>query len=335
MSSESASAIDGWLLPRLACPKDGGALTLSGDTLCCAEGHEYWVADGVPVLLPPDIEPTISVALETLEMAAQRRLLARAEVETVHPYVQRSVAATNSNLYRHMVGRLSSYPIPDLPLPNSDGGAFLDIGSNWGRWCIAAARRGYIPVGVDPCLEALLAAQSVARQCGVRAYFVAADSRYLPFRDGSFDAAYSYSVFQHLSKENARLSIGEIGRTLKAGGVAKVQLLNSFGARSIQVQAMRGFRLAIGFETRYWRPSEMRRVFTDAIGPSRLQMDSFFTQGRQTDRALFRAGGRLLVSLSNFLMRMKWLWPVCDNLFVCARKPKLPDADGGKGAAPS
>ena len=60
------------------------------------------------------------------------------------------VAATNGFMYLHLLGKLSEYPIPDLRLPEGNGTPLLDVGCNWGRWSIAAARKGYAATGVDP-----------------------------------------------------------------------------------------------------------------------------------------------------------------------------------------
>src|SRR5204862_87976 len=74
----------------------------------------------------------------------------------------------------------------------------------WGRWCFAAARRGYVPIGIDPSLEAIAAGRRIARQLGVDAHFLVADARRLPFRDDAVDVAFSYSVFQHFAKANVQ-----------------------------------------------------------------------------------------------------------------------------------
>src|SRR6267143_4955553 len=70
----------------------------------------------------------------------------------------------------------------------------------WGRWTIAAARAGYTPIGMDLHIDALEAASRVSRQVGVRADYVCADVEHLPFRSGSIDVFFSYSVLQHLER---------------------------------------------------------------------------------------------------------------------------------------
>jgi 2-polyprenyl-3-methyl-5-hydroxy-6-metoxy-1,4-benzoquinol methylase len=87
-----------------------------------------------------------------------------------------SFAATNGMLYIRLIGKLTDYPIPYLRLPPGEGKRFLEIGCNWGRWCIAAARMGYRPVGIDPSLKGIRAARQVALHLGIQAHYVAADA---------------------------------------------------------------------------------------------------------------------------------------------------------------
>src|SRR6266404_5612539 len=71
---------------------------------------------------------------------------------------------------------------------------------------------------------------------GVDALFVVGDGRYLPFHDGIFDQAFSYSVLQHLSKDNARATLREIHRVLRPDGASMIQMANKLGPRSLYNQ---------------------------------------------------------------------------------------------------
>ncbi len=110
-----------------------------------------------------------------------------------------------------------------------------------GRWSIAAAKKGYCVIGMDPSLGAVAAARRVAKQCNVNANFVVGDARYLPFQKDVFDIAYSYSVIQHFSKQDARKTFVEIGRALKSDGTALIQMPTVFGLRCLYNQIRRGF----------------------------------------------------------------------------------------------
>jgi SAM-dependent methyltransferase len=325
-----AAAIDPWLLDHLACPTHGGRLDWLSEALRCPGGCRFAVVHGVPIMLPVDLGPVTHenahagrsdaanpVAAGILHNASPR-------ADAIDDWVQEMVAHTNSTLYTHLAGRLTDYPIPSLPLPPAQGGAtFLDIGCGWGRWSIAAARQGYLAVGVDTSLRAALAAARVARQLDVRTQFVVADSRYLPFRPRTFDIAYSYSVLQHFAKHDVVATLASLKPLLRPGGVTKLHLLNAVGLRSLTVQLRRGFRAARGFETRYWSIGEMLRVFEHKLGPSHLEVDGFFVQGRYEDRTLFRWRHRAIVEVSRALVRLCGKLPplvgLADNLFVVTR----------------
>src|SRR5208283_2531110 len=219
----------------LVCPRDKGDLRLDAGRLVCGQGHSYAVIEGVPILLVSDVEQThiegaraLAIA-ETGDASSLRKFNVGAH--EIDPFVKNAIGATNGGLYQHLVGKLTEYPIPHLRLPPGRNQSFLEIGCNWGRWCIAAARSGYRPVGIDPSLKSIRAANRVARQLGVAATYVVADGRYLPFRDRSFDQIFSYSVLQHLSKENATVTLSEIRRVMDSGGSALVQMPNVFGVR--------------------------------------------------------------------------------------------------------
>jgi ubiquinone/menaquinone biosynthesis C-methylase UbiE len=119
-------------------------------------------------------------------------------------------------------------------------------GCNWGRWSIAAARKGYRVVGIDPSLGGVLAARRAAKSLSIEADFIVADARHLPFKDVSLDNVFSYSVIQHLSKPDALKSFAEIARILKPSGKSLIQMPNAFGIRNLYHQApdiSRGRRL--------------------------------------------------------------------------------------------
>ena len=329
-------------LRLLACPRDQRPLIPSDPStspgtrpwpsaaLACGEGHRYPVVEGIPILLRDDVEQTHWAAVLSLESARLGAALddwaAPAPREGVHHFVQEAIGATGGNLYRSLIGRLPKYPIPDIPLEEGRGRTLVDIGCNWGRWTIAAARRGYRPIGIDPSLQALLAARAVCAQLGVDADFVIGDARHLPLRSASIDTAFSYSVIQHFSKTDAAQAAADIGRVLAPGGTALVQMPNVYGVRCLVQQARRRFREPQKFEVRYWSPPELRRAFERAIGPTRLSVDGFFSLNAQPAEAdLLPVHLRALVHTSAALARVANHVPplvnVADSLWVRASKP--------------
>ncbi|MEP6783522.1 MAG: methyltransferase domain-containing protein [Acidobacteriota bacterium] len=342
--------VDPWYVSNLVCPRDQQALTLHEEQLRCPSQHAYPVVDGVPVMLIDDRAQTIDIAnaslrrsqsalrderapdlhLESLgiseaEKAGVLDLVARGS--TIDPVVAYLVAATNGLMYRHLIGSLDRYPLPELPLPDGGGRSLLDVGCSWGRWTFAAGRRGYQAVGIDPSLGAIMAARRVARELGADARFVVGDARHLPFASGRFECVYSYSVLQHLSRPDASQAVKEIGRVLAPGGTAKVQMPTAFGIRCLYHQARRGFREGRGFEVRYWSLPALRRLFTARVGASRVEVDCYFGIGLQrADEPLMTTRLRRILSASEWLKRasrrFRPLTWVADSVFIEAARAR-------------
>ena len=275
--------VDPRLLEFIVCPRDRTSLRESGRQLICEQGHAYGVVDGVPVLIVEEVAFTHCDAQRALAATqAETPLLMPAPVDNqIDPWVNKWIAATNGALYSHLQGKLQEYPIPNLHLPPGQGRLFLEVGCNWGRWCIAAARAGYRPIGVDPSLGGVRAARHVAAQLGLDALFVVGDGRYLPFRDSVFDQGFSYSVLQHLSKDNTRTTLREIRRVLRSEADCLIQMANKLGPRSLYNQARLRFMKTQGFEVRYWLPGELLSAFREELGPTELEVDGYFSLNPQ------------------------------------------------------
>lgn len=313
----------------LVCPRDKQSLRQEKEHLVCEHGHSYAIIEGVPIMLLSDVEQTHIEGTRALAIAesGDSSSLPRFTVEKdeIDPFVRNAIGATNGGLYQHLVGNLKEYPIPNLRLPPGENRTFLEIGCNWGRWCIAAARAGYRAVGVDPSLKGIRAAIRVAKQLGVSATYVVADGRHLPFRDQSFDQIFSYSVLQHLSKENAKETLSEIRRTVRVGGCSLVQMPNVFGIRCVYHELRRGFREGRDFEVRYWKPKELLSSFGERVGPSEVQVDGYFSLNAQvSDLRLFPIQYRLLVRTSEFLRglsnKLPFITTFADSLYVSSRR---------------
>jgi 2-polyprenyl-3-methyl-5-hydroxy-6-metoxy-1,4-benzoquinol methylase len=221
--------------------------------------------------------------------------------EAVDEHVLASLIKTHGNLYRG--ARLTRYPIPRFPLPDGAGRTLLDIGCNWGRWTIAASRAGWRATGIDRAKKSVGAACRVAEQLGVDAEYVVGDARELPFGGGSFDAVFSYSVLQHLSKGDVPKVVEEIRRVLRPGGIAWIEMPNARGPLNLVRQARRGFSAGAGQDVRYWTLAELRETF-GRIGPVTISADGFLTINPQlSDLDLLPPRSRLVVRVSDALRR--------------------------------
>ena len=326
-------AVDPRLLQYIVCPRDRSSLRENGSELVCQQGHTYGVVDGVPVLLVEQEEVAFTHCDAQRALAATHtdspNLMPGPVGNEIDPWVNKWISATNGALYRHLEGKLREYPIPNLRLPPGNGRLFLEVGCNWGRWCVAAARLGYRPIGVDPSLGGIRAARHVAAQLGVDALYVVGDGRYLPFRDEIFDQAFSYSVLQHLSKENVRTTLREIRRVLRPGGESLIQMANKLGPRSLYNQARHRFVKTQGFEVRYWLPGELRAAFRQELGPTAIEVDGFFSLNPQISDIRFLPWKyRAVVRASEVLRKTSRILPplryVSDSLYLRTTTPSIP-----------
>lgn len=317
-----------WLKKNLTCPRHGIHVSIDGAAVCCPRGCSYPVVDGIPVMLLGEVPPTHDAMRKSLAEASDKDHLIAAENSSadqnrdrIDPHVQAVVSATCGILYKDLVGKLQRYPIPNLRLPVGNNRLFLDVGCNWGRWCVAAANKGYRSIGLDPDLGAILAARKVARRMNASAAFVVADARHIPFAEAAIDVVFSYSVLQHFAKPDARQALAEFARVTKPSGTALVQMPNAFGFRSLYHQLRRGFRQARHFEVRYWTPRELLRCFNAELGPTHLSVDGFFGLGIQPSdidllpiryRTVVRCS-EMLRSMSKFVPGLSWF---ADSLYA-------------------
>ncbi len=333
--------MDAWLKENLVCPRDHMPLGFKGAVLACPQNHKYPLIDDIPIMLVEEVRPAQSECSKTLKQSTHPRPEQPVHREApawgaVDPFVQKAVGATCGALYASLRGKLAAYPIPELRLPSVSGKRFLELGCNWGRWCISATRRGYAPVGIDHNLNAIRAAYRIAKQLKVPAVYLVADMRRLPFATGCFDTVFSYSVLQHFSKSDVREAVSEAGRVLRPSRKTLIQMPNLYGLRNVLVRFRRGFREPAGFEVRYWHPKELERLFQQLIGPTRLLADGYFSLNAQiSDLPLLPLKSRFIVYCSNLLRKLTSIAPplkyLADSLYVEAIRRPPPGASNKRG----
>ena len=328
----------GWLEENTACPHDGQPLSWAETACTCDRGHRFPIVHGVPVLLRDDVRPSHDLwrttAADVARLSSDANAAATPSANTIDPFVEGSLVGTCGNLYRGHKKPLLRYPLPTLNLPPGEGRIFLDVGSNWGRWSLAAAQLGYRVVAIDPSLDAALAGTRVARQLGLCVAFLVADARHMPFRDHTADVVFSYSVLQHLEKRVARDVLKEIARTSQYGGLVRIQMANRYGIRQLvnrtaeqigaAIRALtRNRRPPYSFRVRHWTLAELRRTFTELIGPATVSVDGFLSlNARASDVDLLRPSSAFVVQASEALCRLSEAWPglsdFADSVFVDA-----------------
>lgn len=308
----------------VVCPADRSRLERADDVVRCNSGHTFHVRDGIPLLLLPDERPTQEGYWAIGDEYYRDDPLEPSDPGSIDPYVRKILHATCGNLYIDPA-RFVTYPIPELRLPHGEGRSFLDVGSNWGRWTIAAVRKGYRAIGIDPSLGAVRAGYRVAHELGVAADFAVADGRHLPFPDGSLETVFSYSVLQHFAEDDAIASIREMARVAVRGATILVQMPSRYGVRNLQQWARRGFSAGRNFDVRYWSPRRLRTIFEELVGPTTIEVDGYFSLNPQASdiEHLSRLRGSV-VRVSESLRKASELLPplalLADSVYVRAVK---------------
>lgn len=315
-----------WLVDHLVCPREKNKLELKNETLICTDGHAYPIYEEIPIMLVDEAEITHDYINQTLKRVSGPRTCDKfakgvLTSKQIDEYVQGEVPYTSGNLYFSVQYKLPRYPIPGLRLPQGNGERLLDVGCNWGRWSIAAAQKGYKPIGIDPSLDAVLAARRVSKQLGVDTCFVVGDARFLPFASDAFDIVFSYGVFQHFSKENVKISLDEVVRVLKPYGKTLFQMPNKYGIRQYQQHRRRGFTEGEGFDVRYWTPHELIETFETKFGDTKMTTDCYFGLGIQAnDVDLLPLKYKAVVYSSEILRKLsdiiKPLTKVADSVYL-------------------
>jgi len=346
--------IDDWYINNLVDPVDKSKLIYDdkGGYLVSNGGRYYPIVDGIPVMLVPDILQSINVANNSIETAYRIKrdglspdelyinTLGISEEEkkichdlyksgnsSIDPVVLVIIAATSGYAYKHMIGNsgLADYPIPNIRIPEGNGELILDIGCNWGRWSISAARKGYQVVGIDPQLGAIAAAKRVTQKMGLNIRFVCGDGRCLPFAAEKFERVFSYSVLQHFSKEDAKRTINEVSRVLKYEGESLIQMANMFGVRSLQHQFRRGFKTPTDFDVRYYSPWELSKLFKSFLKIFNTSADCYFGLGWQwSDYRFMPKRYKLILIFSEMFRRISDkvtpLKMIADSIYIRAKK---------------
>lgn len=349
----SSIVVDQWYIDNLVCPIDKSKLILHGNYLVSDAGRRYPVVDGIPVMLVESATQTIEAAtssltvanrflnsttendrffIDTLNLTETERHQLFKTIEDgnpseVDPVISFLVGATNGMAYKNLRGRLKRLPIPDIPstlnLPTD--GNLLDIGSNWGRWSISAGlHRNGLVVGLDPTLGAIAAARRLAAQKGVYFRGVVGDARFLPFKEQTFTAVFSYSVLQHLARADAASAVSEISRILAPNGICVVQMPNRNGIRCLWHQFRRSFAEGEGFDVRYWSLAQLRSLFKP-VGSTIFKVDCFLGIGLQAaDLDMLTGLGRtaLLFSerLKNAFGTDGFITHLADSVWVVSKR---------------
>ncbi len=196
--------------------------------------------------------------------------------------VQQQIAATNGIQYVDRIGKLNDYPRYELPVKKADKGLMLDIGNGWGRWLVAGAEKGYIPVGIDLRLEFCQTSRNTLQSAGYKGYTIVADLKEIPFNDNLFNLVWSFSVIQHTHKKRMLNCLKDIQRILVPGGFTKLEFPNKNGIRNKTGPAKQYATQADDYDSwavRYYTINEYREIFNTVFGNFKFTNHSFLGIG--------------------------------------------------------
>lgn len=196
--------------------------------------------------------------------------------------VQQQIAATNGIQYVDRIGKLKDYPSYELPVKKVVDGLMLDIGTGWGRWLVAGADKGYIPIGIDLRLEFCQAARQTLLASGKNGYTVVADLKEIPFKNDLFEFVWSFSVIQHTHKDRLMKCLADINRILVPGGFTKLEFPNKDGIRNHSGPAKKYLSKADDYNSwvvRYYTINEYKNIFKNIFGNFSFSNHSFLGIG--------------------------------------------------------
>ena len=246
--------------------------------------------------------------------------------------VQQHVAATNGVHYIDRIGKLEEYPQFELPVEKVEKGIMLDIGNGWGRWLVAGANKGYIPIGIDIRLEFCQTAKETLKNLNKKGYSIVADLQNLPFDTGVFDLVWSYSVIQHTHKKRLLKCLEHINRILKKEGYAFLEFPNKSGIRNRfgpVKEAQKNADDMNSWDVRYYTIPEYKNIFRNYFTGFEFRNHSFLGIGvLREDLKYVSLKNKILCSFSlmgSFFTRViPGLKNISDSIYIKVRKKADP-----------
>ena len=250
--------------------------------------------------------------------------------------VQQQIAATNGKHYTDKVGKLMDYPIYELPVSGVEKGLMLDIGSGWGRWLVAGANKGYIPIGVDIRLEFCEAALTSLNALGKTGYVLVGDLKNLPFKSDIFDLVWSFSVIQHTHKKRLLNCLEHINRIIKMDGYTLLEFPNKYGIKNRfgNVQATEAEKDDYNsWEVRYYSIDEYREIFEKIFRNFQYKNHSLIGIGILKDDLKYVSfKNKILSGISLFGSMLTNIIPgltkISDSIYIKAYKDKNTSEEG-------
>jgi ubiquinone/menaquinone biosynthesis C-methylase UbiE len=111
------------------------------------------------------------------------------------------------------------------------GGVVLDVGCGTGLFFSQVAAQASMVVGIDISRKLLLKAGDKAKKLS-NVFVMQVDADHLPFREGSFDAVFAFTVLQNMPKPSETLCelkwVAKLGGSVAVTGLKKAFPLDEF-----------------------------------------------------------------------------------------------------------
>ena len=148
---------------------------------------------------------------------------------------------------------------------------------------VAAAQKGYIPVGIDIKQRACENSLAVLQDMGIKGYVILADLQEIPFQDNLFEQVWSFSVIQHTHRSRALNCLKEIYRILQPQKSCKLEFPLKTGfwnkwviSKRINKKEEDDFD---SWSVRYYELKELEDWFEDIFGNFSFENHCYFGIG--------------------------------------------------------
>jgi SAM-dependent methyltransferase len=180
------------------------------------------------------------------------------------------------------------------------GACVLDLGSPKDLAAILARDRGCAVTAVDILPEAIALSERYARAQGLDGYGAAKvrsevqDGRALSYADGTFDAAYSVSVIEHIPHRGDTATMQELVRVVKPGGLVVVTIPYDRVYRETFVQDSVYERKQVGsdpvFFERHYDEAALADRLLSPIAAEIVDRETWGERGLRVESLMLRAG---------------------------------------------
>ena len=143
---------------------------------------------------------------------------------------------------------------------NVKGLKILEVGAGSGRDSIRLAKMGAQVYVLDYINESLQVIRSLARRENLVIHCILADARMLPIQTDRFDVVFHQGLLEHFREPDDQLLVEENYRILKTGGVAVIDVPQTFHIYTVIKHLLILFNKWFAGWEKQFTPSQLRRL---------------------------------------------------------------------------